>query len=75
MEQEKPLEFSDHARDFIAGRGLTEDHVRYCRKHNTAGYHAGGFEIWACSLPDNRKMKVKVIEEEQFFLVIYAHPY
>jgi len=75
MALDKPLEFSEHARELIAGRGLTEDHVRYCREHNTNGYHSGEFEIWACSLPDNRRVKVKVVEEEQYFLVIYAHPY
>jgi len=73
MAPEKPLEFSPLAR--IADRGLTEAHIRYCREHNTHGYTTGGFEVWACILPDKRHMKVKVIEGEHTFYVLQAFPY
>ena len=75
MEQEKPLEFSDHAREFIGQRGITEAHVRYCRQHDTHGYLAGGFVVWACILPDGRHMKVKVKEREHTFYVLQAFTY
>lgn len=71
----KPLEFSPHARGLITDRGITEAHVRYCREHNTHGYNAGGFVVWACILPDGRHMKVKVKEGEHTFYVLQAFSY
>ena len=73
MASEKPLEFSPLAR--IADRGLTEAHIRYCREHNTLGFSAGGFDVWACILPGGRHMKVKVIEREHTFYVLQAFTY
>ena len=73
MAPEKPLEISPHAR--IADRGLTEAHLRYCREHNTKGYTAGVFVVWACILPDGRHMKVKVQERKYTFYVLQAFTY
>ncbi len=75
MAPEKPLEFSPHARRFIAARGITEAHVRYCRERNTLGYDAGGFVVWACILPDGRHMKVKAKEGEHTFYILQAFSY
>ena len=75
MAPEKPLEFSDHARLSIASRGLTEAHVRYCRENDTNGHTTGDSVVWACGLPDSRRIKVKAVEKEQTFLVIYAFTY
>ncbi len=75
MAPEKPLEISRDVRELIAGRGLSEAHIRYIRENNTDGFTTGDAIIWAGSLPSGKKMKVKVKETEDTILVVYAFPY
>ena len=75
MAPEKPLEISMEVRELIAKRGLSEAHIRYIRENNTDGFTTGDAIIWAGPLPNGRKMKAKVKETEDTFLVVYAFPY
>lgn len=75
MAPEKPLEISGDVRELIAGRGLTEAHIRYIRVNNPDGYITGDAIIWAGSLPSGKRMKIKVKETEDTFLVVYAFTY
>ncbi len=71
----KPLEISMEVRELIAKRGLSEAHIRYIRENNTDGFTTGDAIIWAGSLPSGQRIKVKVKETENTFLVVYAFPY
>ncbi len=75
MAPEKPLEISMEVRELIAKRGLSEAHIRYIRANNTNGHTTGDAIIWAGTLPGGKRMKVKVKETEDTFLVVYAFPY
>ena len=75
MAPEKPLEISMEVRELIAKRGLSEAHIRYIRENNTDGFTAGDAIIWAGPLPSGKRMKVKVKETEDTFLVVYAFTY
>ena len=48
----------------MAKHGLTEDNVRYIVQHKELSYETNGALVYCAKLPDGRKAKVRVRNDE-----------
>lgn len=61
------LHYTDHARDRMAERGITEEEVEYCLSHYDARYPCEDDEEkwnYVCTTPDKRRIRVVVDEKK-----------